>query len=233
MSKLTVDIVGSLSAVPYLTKLPHGDRDRLAERCSVLQVPKGGRAFTEGDPPTGVFLILSGRMQLVRASAGGREQVLHEEGPGMTLGEVPVFDGDGYVGSAIATTPAALLFVPRAALVECLERNPACATEVIRVLAARVRKFATLVEDLSLRDVTQRTAMYLLRESERASADSFDMPESRDRLAARLGTVREQISRTLSRLRRDGIIELQGRMLRILDVARLRQLAEAPQPREI
>ncbi|MCA1559253.1 MAG: hypothetical protein LC753_05505 [Acidobacteria bacterium] len=82
----------------------------------------------------------------------------------MTLGEVPVFDGEGYVGSAVAAEDATVLFVPRAALLDSLRRNPASASEVIRILARRVGTFAALVEDLSLRDVPQRTAGYLLRE---------------------------------------------------------------------
>jgi CRP/FNR family transcriptional regulator, dissimilatory nitrate respiration regulator len=96
---------------------------------------------------------------------------------------------------------------------------------VIRVLARRVRTFAALVEDLSLRDVTQRTARCLLRESDRAGATSFVLPDTQDVLAAQIGTVREQVSRALSQFRRDGVIELRGRRLRIVDPRRLKTLA--------
>ena len=225
MSKLTVDIASALEAIPYVMALNAEDRHRLAASCTIRPVQKGHKAFVEGDPPAGVFLILSGRMHLVRSSASGREQVLHEEGAGVTLGEVPVFDGGGYVGSAIAAEDAVLLFVPREPLLDCIGRNPASAAAVIRVLARRVRVFAALVEDLSLRDVTQRTARYLLRESDRAGAASLVLPDTRDVLAAQIGTVREQVSRALSQFRRDGVIELRGRRLRIVDPQRLKALA--------
>jgi CRP-like cAMP-binding protein len=226
MSKLTVDIAAALEAIPYVKGLAAEDRQLLAASCTIRRLQKGDRAFVEGDDPAGAFLILSGRVRLVRSSANGREQILHEEGPGVTLGEVPVFDGGGYVGSAVAAEDAVLLFIPRQTLLDCIDRNPTSAGEVIRVLARRVRTFAALVEDLSLRDVTQRTARYLLRESDRAGATSIVLPDTRDVLAAQIGTVREQVSRALSQFRRDGVIELRGRRLRIVDPRRLKALAE-------
>jgi CRP/FNR family transcriptional regulator len=191
----------------------------------VESVAAGATAFIEGEPPRGIFLVLEGRIRLLRASAAGREQVLHEEGPGATLAEVPVFDGGGYVGTAVAVEDSVLLFVPRAPLLHAIERNPSSALEVIRVLAARVRRFAALVEDLSTRGVAARLAAFLLRENERSGRDEVELPATRDQLAAHLGTVREQASRALSELRRSGVIELDRRRVRVKDARRLRALA--------
>jgi CRP-like cAMP-binding protein len=228
MSKPTVDVAAALEAIPYVRALREEDRKSLASTCVVKALPKGAHAFDEGEPPTGVFLILSGRMHLVRSSANGREQVLHEEGPGVTLGEVPIFDGEGYVGCAVAAEDSVLLFIPRPLLLECIGRSPESAAEVIRVLARRVRKFATLVEDLSLHNVTERTARYLLREAARTADASLMLPDARGVLAAQIGTVREEVSRALSQFKRDGVIEMDGRRLRILDPVRLKRLAGDP-----
>ena len=157
----------------------------------------------------------------------GREQVLHEEGPGVTLAEVPVFDGGGYVGSAVAVEAALVLFVPRSPLLDVLKRTPASALGVIHVLASRVRKLAAVVEDLSLRGVTARVASYLCREIERAGGDTLQLRITRDELAAHVGTVREQASRALSQLRADGLIEVRGRTVVILEPEALRLLAGA------
>jgi CRP/FNR family transcriptional regulator len=225
MRKLTPDVLALLDTIAYVHGMPVESRLALAACCVMKTVPKGARAFDEGSPPSGVFLIVSGRMHLVRSSANGRGQVLHEEGPGATLGEVPVFDGGGYVGSAVAAEDAVLLHLPRRALLEQLRRNPDSAAIVIGVLARRVRTFAALVEDLSLRDVTERLAGYLLRESDRTGSASVVLPETRDVIAAQIGTVREQVSRTLARFRREGVIELRGRRVHIVDAARLNALA--------
>jgi CRP-like cAMP-binding protein len=216
MSKLTADARTSLRNVAYLAALSPREFASLAERCELMVLQRQQTLFAEGDAPLGVFLILTGRVRLVRSSPQGREQVLHEEGPGATLGEVPTFDGNGYVGSALAVDDATLVLVPRAPLLAALAREPRASTEVIRVLAARVRKFAALAAGLGLRDVIGRLAVFLLEERDRTGQPRIELPRTRDELAAHLGTVREQASRALSELKRQRLIEVDGRKVRIL-----------------
>ena len=93
------------------------------------------------------------------------------------------------------------------------------------VLARRLRGFAALIEDLALRDVTARLSRFIATEARRAGRDVVDLPGTRDDVAARLGTVRELVSRSLAQLRSDGIISVQGRRIRIIDERRLRARA--------
>ena len=214
----------AVGRIPYLAELPSAERCALAQASEFREVPDGSYLFVEGEHAGGIFLIVSGRIKLVRSSGDGREQVLHEEGPGCTLAEVPAFDGGGCVASAVAVGDARVLFVPRGALFDALERNPASARAVIGVMAARVRKFAGLVEELSLHAVAARIARYLLRESERAGGPEWMMAITREQLAAHVGTVREQVSRVLARMKKDGILALDGRRVRILHPHRLRAM---------
>ena len=190
-----------------------------------MTLVRGACLFTAGDAPAGVFLIVRGRIKLLRHSEEGREQVLHEEGPGSTLAEVPVFDGQGYVASAVAAEDSEVFFVPAAPLLSALDRCPGSARQVIHVLAARIRKLAGVVEDLSHRAVVQRVAAYLCREAAHARSDRFDLGVTRDELAAHAGTVREQASRALSQLKASGVIEVAGRRIVIRDAASLRRIA--------
>lgn len=211
----------ALDRIPYLRNLPQAERAALAARCTFTSVARGAAVFTEGDAPAGVFLIVSGRIKLLRGSSDGREQVLHEEGPGVTLAEVPVFDGSGYVGSAVAVEDSRVFFVPREPLLEALGRSPGSALAVIHVLAGRVRKLAAVVEDLALRDVTERVAAYLARESARTGSHTIELPPTREELAAHVGTVREQVSRALSDLKAAGVIDVKGRTVVILQPGKL------------
>jgi CRP/FNR family transcriptional regulator len=220
-----MDAREALRQIPYLRKMAPAERDALARDCAFRNVARGVSLFSEGDEARGIFLIVSGRIRLVRSSADGREQVLHEEGPGSTLAEVPVFDGAGYVGSAIAVDDSVVFCVPRATLLAALDRSPGSALEVIRILAGRVRTLAGMVEDLSLRAVTERIAVYLLREMTIAGKDCFTLPATRDELAAHVGTVREQASRGLSALKTAGIITVTGRKVCVTDPDRLRVMA--------
>jgi CRP/FNR family transcriptional regulator len=218
-------VVQGLRAISYLAAVPERELRALARRCVVRELPAGGHLFEAGRPARHLFVVLRGRVKVVRSSSGGREQVLHADGAGATLGEVPVLDGGGYVGTAVAVEPTRVLALPRDALLALCRRRPEVARGVIEVLAGRVRAFAGLVEDLALHDLTTRLAAFLAREGRRAGGPEFELSGTRDDVAARLGTVREPVSRALSRLRRAGVIALAGRRVRVLDAARLDLLA--------
>ena len=225
MTKVTSDREAALAGIAYLRALPPADLRRLASHAVVLAFRKGSRIFEEGEPATGLFVVMEGRIRLVRRSPGGREQVLHAEGPGATLGEVPLLDGNGYVASAVAAEPARLLYVPRDAILETCRRHPEVALGIIRVLAQRVRAFAGLVENLSLKSLATRLAGFLLAESKAAKSPTFALRGTRDDIAAELGTVRELVSRSLARLRTAGIIAVAGSRVTIRDVRRLTEVA--------
>ena len=226
MTKVTSDREAVLAGIAYFRALPAVDLHRLAGYAVVRDFRRGARVFEEGAPAEGLFVVMEGRVRLVRRSRGGREQVLHAEGPGATLGEVPLLDGEGYVATAVAAEPARLLYLPRAAVLDACRRHPEVALGIIRVLARRVRSFAGLVEDLSLKNLTTRLAGFLLAESDKASAKTFELALTRDEIATRLGTVRELVSRSLARLRATGAVTVVGRRVTVRDTRRLAELAE-------
>jgi CRP-like cAMP-binding protein len=219
-------LTDGLRAIPYFAPLSVGDLAALGTRCTMRAFKRGGIVFEEGAEAAGLWVVLAGRVKVVRTSASGREQVLHAEAAGATLAEVPVFDGGGYVATAIAMDNARLLFVPRCVVLEACRRHADVAMGVIAVLARRVRTFAGLIEDLALRDVTARVAGWLLAEARRTGGDTVEVSATREEIGARLGTVRELVSRALGRLRATGVITVRGRTVRVRDAARLAALAE-------
>ena len=225
MTKVTVDVAAGLAALPYLAALPAHERADLASRCLVKSVARGRTIFAEGDPATGLWVILAGRVRLVRMSRRGREQVLHVESAGATLAEVPLFDGGGYVATAIAETAARLLFLPRPALLDLCRRRPEIALGVLAVLARRVRAFAAVIEDIGLRTVTARLARLLLTEPRR-DGGVVDLSATREEIALRLGTARELVSRSLAQLRAAGVIVVRGRRVWLTDERRLAAIAD-------
>jgi CRP/FNR family transcriptional regulator len=165
-----------------------------------------------------------------QTSTAGREQVLHTEGPGATLGEGPCFDRGGYVASAVAVAPTRVLLLPRPALLALCHRRPAVALALLESLARRMRRFAELAGDLAFREVTQRVARHLeavARADGRmaATGTTFEPTLTQEQLAARLGTVRELVARALAQLRRSSLVAQHGRRVTILDAVRLAALA--------
>jgi CRP/FNR family transcriptional regulator len=186
----------------------------------VQKYRKGQLLFQEGEPAKGLFLIRAGAVKIFKMAESGREQILSILRAGDSVAELPLFDSQPYPASAAAQEDTNLLFIPKTAFEELLARNPKLAQAVIRALAQRMRTLVDLIADLSLRQVRQRLARYLLEEASRQGG-KLRLELTNEELAARLGSVRDVISRTLSGLQNDGLIQVQGRSIEILDGKRL------------
>ena len=161
--------------------------------------------------------------------------MLHAEGAGATLGEAPLFDGQGYIASAIAVAPTRLVLVPREAVLDLCRRHPAVALAMLEAMASRVRRFAGLVEDLAFRQVTERLARYLEANAAAAGAPVapgtvVNLGLTQEQLAGRLGTVRELVSRALAQLERAGAIKRSRAGIVIRDPERLAGAARGGAP---
>jgi CRP-like cAMP-binding protein len=90
-----------------------------------------------------------GRVEVRQTSLRGREQVFHTEQPGVALGEAPLFDGGGYIASAVAVEPTRVLSLSRPRLIALCRTHPEVALALVETLARRVRRFAGIVSDLA------------------------------------------------------------------------------------
>ncbi len=197
----------------------------VAARTIQRGVARGATLFREGQPCQGLYVVVEGSIKVYRASADGREQVLHVMGPGQPIAEVPLFDGGPYPASAQALEPSQVLFLGLDSFRWLYAHNPAVADTVIRELGRRLRRMVRLVERISLRDVPARVAAALLDYAEGADArragGTFSLPRTQEALAGELATTRESIARALGTLRREGIILQEGKRVVIRDLGRL------------
>ncbi|HEX7117939.1 MAG TPA: Crp/Fnr family transcriptional regulator [Longimicrobiales bacterium] len=199
--------------------------DEVARRTVTRTLPRNALLFRRGEACHGLYVIVEGRVKVYRASPDGREQVLHIEGAGEAVAEVPLFDGGPYPASARALEDTRVLFLPRDAFQWLYQHNPEIADAVIRDLGRRLRRLVGLVEKVSLKDVHARVAATLLEFAEAAGAahdgGTFTVPRTQEEMAAELATTRESVARGLAKLRREGAIAQEGARVRILSVERL------------
>ena len=120
-----------------------------------------------------------------------------------------------YPASCAAVHDSVLLLVRMRDFHELLGRHPDLTRAVIASLAHRLRRMVMLVQELSLRDVRQRL-LDLFHEMAKGGG-SFELDLSHQELAARIGTVREIVSRTLSKLGQEGVIRVDGKTVTLLD----------------
>ncbi|HSE92019.1 MAG TPA: Crp/Fnr family transcriptional regulator [Methylomirabilota bacterium] len=216
-----------LRRVSYFAALPATEVRRLAGQCTARRLGPGETLFEEGEPCRGLLVVAEGRVEIRQISLRGREQVFHTEGPGATLGEGPLFDGGGYIASAVALAPTQVLFLPRAEVLGLCRRRPEVALAMLKTMARRVRHFAGIVGDLAFRPVTERLARYVATAvvGPVEPGASVELILTHAQLAARLGTVRELIARAFSQLEQGGVISRERSRIVIRDPARLAALA--------
>ena len=200
------------------TGLSDAELTFLAQRAVPRKFSGGEMVFAEGDPCAGMYVVESGHVRIFKTSTGGREQVLSIDGPGGSIAELPVFDGGNYPASVSAVEDATLLFISKQDFHALCMTHPQVALKVLRVVGARLRKLVGIIEELSFTTVRHRLAALLVRmaqkEGQRLSEGiEIALPASNQELASQIGTVRELVSRNLSRFQSEKLIEMDGRRI--------------------
>jgi CRP-like cAMP-binding protein len=225
---MVYDIQSVLRKTALFTSLSENEMDALRSRVTRRHFRRGELLFNEGDSCSGLFLVASGKVRIFKVSAAGREQVLALEGPGSSFAELPVFDGGKYPASASALEDSEILFISRKDLHNYCREHPDVALKMLAVVGTRLRRLVGIIEDLSFATVRQRLISVLLRLVQECGAETtqgvrVELTKSHQDLAAELGTVRELISRNLSRLQAEGFLEVDGRRITVKDLAGLRR----------
>jgi len=222
-----MSMINHIAGIPLFGGLPEDQQKDIVAIALDKRFTRGQTVFSEGQPGDGFYVVLSGRVKIFKLSSEGKEQILHLFGPGEPFGEVPVFEGRRFPAHAVALEDSHMCFIPKQAFVELLKRNPSLAINKLAVLSRRLRRFTDLVEDLSLKEVPGRLAAHLLYLSQRAEgAHEVKLDIPKNLLAAMLGTIPETLSRILSRMSQQGLIESDGPRIRITDRKGLQELAE-------
>ncbi len=182
--------------------------------------------FMQHQEATGFYLICSGVVKVYRIGADGREQVIHQFGPGEIVGEVPVFQGTAYPACATAIKKCRLIYFARNCFVELGRRQPEVFLNMLAILSRRLRQFVELIDDLSLKDVTARLAKYLSRCCDADGSYVIELDLSKSALAARIGTIPATLSRTFKKLQDSGAIKVSASRIKILDSELLAGIAD-------
>ncbi len=226
MPESKAQVASLLAKVPVFADLDDKELKYITDRAVSHRFGAGELIFSEGDPCNGLYVVQSGRVRIFKTSPSGREQVLGVELAGNSVAELPVFDGGKYPASASAIEDSLLLFISRKDFQSLCLEHPEVALKVLRVIGLRLRRLVNIIEELSFTTVRHRLAAVLLRMArhEARGADrnvSFTLNVTNQELAAQIGTVRELVSRNLSRLQADGIIHMEGKTITVPDLAAL------------
>jgi CRP-like cAMP-binding protein len=224
----------TLARAPLFSGLSQDELTFLAERAVPRSYTAGEIVFSEGESCLGLYVVKSGHVRIFKSSPSGREHVLSVDGPGSSVAELPVFDGGNYPASVAAVEDTTLLFISKQDFHALCLAHPQVALKVLRVVGARLRRLVGIIEELSFTTVRHRLASFLLRQAQKQGQRKdggieISLPASNQEFAAQIGTVRELVSRNLSRLQAEGMIEVDGRNVLITDIKALQSESQEPE----
>lgn len=227
---MAIDKISALRKTALFGALEEDELRALADRAVEQRLAGGEVLFVAGEEARGLYVIAAGAVRAYRESLDGREQVIHVEPAGATIAEVPMFDDGTYPSTVAAEEDSVILFIDKRDVRNLCLSHPSIALAALKLLAARLRRCAELVEALSLHEVDQRLARLLLGEARSRGRRTeegvvFELALTNQQIAARIGTVREVVSRALSRLQQNELIVVSGRVITIFDEQTLRAFA--------
>lgn len=181
--------------------------------------------YTEGDEPTRLYFLKRGRVKTTRTNNDGKELVTGLYGAGDFFGDLALLEEKNYTDSAITLDDSELIYIPKDDFKHLLTYQPEIGREFVRMLAGRVTQKENLLLGMAYSSLRRRVADALLRLQEPLPSGEPAPPIqlSRDDLAAVIGTATESLIRTLSEFKHDGLIEITGAGIRVLQADKLRR----------
>ncbi|MEW6288039.1 MAG: Crp/Fnr family transcriptional regulator [Chloroflexota bacterium] len=208
----------TLRVNPYFDELPESVLKDLTAVTQLREYERGDVLFWEGDECAGLHIIASGSVKLYRVSPQGRQYIIAVLTEGATCNEVPAFDGGTNPVNVEALETTRVWVVDAQTLRALVKTNPEFALKILSKFGQNLRNLVGKVSEMAFYQVTHRLAR-LIAEMERGPRPHW----TQEQLAARLGTVREVVSRSLKELEKSGAIRVEDRRIQIADEEIFRQ----------
>ncbi|MGH7441257.1 MAG: Crp/Fnr family transcriptional regulator [bacterium] len=207
---------GRLCECEFFSEFSGPARREILALSSTRTLSAGEILFEEGQACRALHLLLDGEVKMNKLSAEGKEQIIRRLHPGQIFGAAPLFTAQGtYPATAIALRASSVLYVPKAALIGFLKKEPDRFLRVLAFVSQHLQDMMRLAEAASLDKVPKRLADHLLALSREQGGprvgQHLRLEQSQSELAADLGTVREVIGRALRGLQKRGLILMSGR----------------------
>jgi CRP-like cAMP-binding protein len=190
---------------------------------------KGQIIFHEGSRPLGIYCVNRGKIKLVKLGEDGKEQILRLIKPGDLMGYRALLSGDRYSASAVVMEDSGICFIPKELFMGVLQKDGVLSMEIMKLLSDDLRKAETSITHLAQKPVRERLAEALLFIKEtygfEEDGKTIALKITREELANIVGTATETTIRLLSDLKNEGILQLEGKKIAIMNLAKLVKIA--------
>ncbi len=200
MSERSIQLLGRID---LFSELGEDELRSIGEVAQVLTLPRDFRIFDAGDPSDALFVVASGKVNIVITSSDGKELILAVLGAGQVFGEMGLLDAAPRSAAAITASPAELVSISRSDFEALLDRQPPLARKLLTIMSQRLRRANSKMESLAYMDVAGRLARYFLdlaRDHGQSLGNGWVVirrPTHAD-IAHSIGTSRETVSRMIN-----------------------------------
>ena len=215
---------------PMWKSLNTAERMYLRENAKYEEFKRGSIIYREGAAPTHMYCLISGKVKIFRDFVGGRSQLVRIIGPGESLAYRAYFAGENFMTSAAAVDNSEAYSLPLTVVGQILKSNNSLAVEFIKLLSRDLGVMDIRVVSLTQKHVRGRLAETLVMLMDKYGTEEDGktlwggMP--REDLASFSNMTISNAIRTLSNFASEGIIELDGRRIRVLDEEKLRRISQ-------
>jgi CRP/FNR family transcriptional regulator, dissimilatory nitrate respiration regulator len=224
-----VKIPAILTNIPLFREMSDEEIQRITLGTRAIQLARGEVLFQRGDPSTGFYVMIHGQIKLAMSSPQGIEKVVELLGPGQTFGEAVMFLDKPFPVYAQALTDSLALHIQKNVIFEGIDSDPTFSRNMLAGLSVRLHRLIKSVESFSLRSSAQRVIGYLLQDLEETKEGQdvkICLLANKNVIASNLNITPETFSRILHNLSDNGLIEVKGKDVRIIDIAKLRTFDE-------
>lgn len=228
-------ISDNLKKVYIFSGLDQAELETLSGIVKQKTFNKGDIIFFDTEPYLGFYITVTGLVKIYKISKDGKEHILHLIPAYNTFAEVPLFENFNEIFEESFRYPAnamaleddtRVLLIPARPFRELLESNTKICIKMVSGFAKRLRHLSQHIEELTLKDVTKRVAGYILKEVKNSKVTgTISLNISKNDLAAYLGTIPETLSRTLKKLQDEEMITVEGKVINICDMEKLKESA--------
>ena len=220
---------GILRAIPLLAALTDADLELIYKLAAVKSYRRGDVIFFEDDPGDALHVVLEGIVRIYRLADDGREKTLAYLNEGEFFGEMAILDGGARSAVAQAIDATRTLALYRKDFTALLADHPHISLEIIKVLSRRLRQTNAQLMDVVFRDARGRvlSALYELGQKHGTKSNGgtrINLNLTHQEIANLAGTARETTSRVLAELQDEGLVQVVGRRLLVVDMEKLRTL---------
>ncbi|MCH8622731.1 Crp/Fnr family transcriptional regulator [Undibacterium sp. TS12] len=222
-----IDVLSLLQNHSLFRNISCTEFSALQADISKIELGKGMMLCRKGDLAEGIYIVVFGLIKLCIPSPRGHDKVLELIRAGQSLGEAMMFIDEPYPFYAEALEHTLLLKLPRATVLQLLERSPLLSRQMMTGLSHRLLGFIHNVEAYSLQNSTQRVIDYLLRTASQQDSKEIRLELKKHLLASLLNLTPETLSRVLHQLTQESLIKVCGATIHIASIEALRSYHEA------